>query len=362
MGDPGEKHRVIPRIFSALVGGTNRAAAFSLPGGIAEGDMLVVGSGEVTDLLFSAPLVNFFHRRFPGVKSTVLAETDNAPIVRETMKVDTLISVESGQLKLYRGDYLGLARKLRKRNFRTALLPGRSFSLERALLALASGADIRIGFGGQGSAPFVNCEIRLSSGGYEGNKMHRVLESIGIRRGGELPPVTLTEHARAHARQLIHFRKPERDIITVGLDPGRGKTRHRVISEIIAYLANNLAGRRKAKFLVLTCPRDEKAEQRFAGELKGEKIDLVPADVAEGVAYLSQCDLFVSGNTNLFHFAAALGVPTVGLFTRSDDGRWVPDDAPNVRIFKGKRGEKLSLNRFFTMVEEVMSSRPTVSI
>jgi len=362
MGDRGAKQPVLPRIFSALVRGADRGGSFSLPAGITEGSMLVVGSGDVTDLLFTAPLVNFFRRRFPGVKITVLAETENAPIVREMMKVDGLITLDGRQLKLYRGDYLSLAGKLRKRSYRTALMPGRHFSLERALLALASGADIRIGFGGQGSAPFMNCEIRLSSDGYEGNKMRRVLQSIGIPRENELPPVTLTQHATAHARQLIHFRKPERDTLTVGIDPGRGKTKHRVISEIVAYLANNLAGRRKAKFLVLTFPWDEKVVHRFSGELKGEKIDLVPADVAEGIAYLSQCDLFISGNTNLFHFAAALGVPTVGLFTRSDGGRWVPDNAPNVRIFEGTRGEKLSLNRFFTMVEEVLSAGSAVTI
>lgn len=362
MTDRDSGRHVVPRMFSFMMRKADRGKAFALPAGVAEGRLLVVGSGDVTDLLFAAPLVNFFKRRFPAVKITVLAETANAAIVRETMKADNLISVESGQLRLYRGDYLALVRKLRKQDYRTALLLGRGFSLERAMLAFASGADIRIGFDSPAASPFVNCEIRLSPDGYEGNKIRRVLESIGIPRNDDLPPVTITQHARAHAKQLIHFRKPERDTLTVGLDPGRGKSRHRVISEIVAYLANNLAGRRKAKFLILTFPWDARMVQRFAAELKGETIDLVPADAAETIAYLSQCDLFISGNTDLFHFAAALGVPTVGLFTRFDGGRWVPGDAPNVRIFKGTRGEKLSLNRFFTMVEEVLSSGAAVSI
>ncbi len=155
---------------------------------------------------------------------------------------------------------------------------------------------------------------------------------------------------------MIHFRKPEKDYLTVGIDPGRGKTRHHVIPDIIAYLANNLAGRRKVKFLVLTHPWDERMIGSLVGSLKSEVIDLKPSKPSETISLLSQCDLFLSGNTNLFHFAAALDVPTIGLFTKYDDKKWIPDRAPRVRIFKGMLGEKLSLKSFFSNVEEVLGT------
>jgi len=78
------------------------------------------------------------------------------------------------------------------------------------------------------------------------------------------------------------------------------------------------------------------------------------------VALLSQCDLFLAGNTNLFHFASALRVPTIGLFTKLDRSGWIPEGVPNVRIFQGTRGEKLSLKDFFCIVEEVLATRDAV--
>ncbi|MCK4236224.1 MAG: hypothetical protein KAX38_03830, partial [Candidatus Krumholzibacteria bacterium] len=188
-------------------------------------------------------------------------------------------------------------------------------------------------------------------------KMSGILKAVGLKADEDLKSISLSSREVIHARQLIHFRKPDKEFLTVGVDPSRGKTRHHIIPEIIAYLANNLASRRKVKFLILADPWDERLVRELSKELKSEVIDLVPANINEAVVLLSQCDLFLSSNTNLFHFAAALQVPTVGLFTKYDGKRWVPDDVPNVRIFKGTRGEKLSLKSFFTKVEEVLSIR-----
>jgi ADP-heptose:LPS heptosyltransferase len=192
--------------------------------------------------------------------------------------------------------------------------------------------------------------------------MIRLIESLGLRTGGFSRGISLPSSDINHAKQLIHFRKPEKDVLTVGVDPGKSKSRHSVIPEIIAYLANNLAGRRRVKFLALTDPWDVKLVEKLTKELKSEVIDLVPSSSRETLALLSQCDLFLSGNTNLFHFAAAMNVPSIGLFTRYDGKEWVPTSTSNVRIFKGTRGEKLSLKGFFTKVEEVLASRNSVTV
>ena len=151
--------------------------------------------------------------------------------------------------------------------------------------------------------------------------------------------------------------KPDRDLLIVCLDPSVGKTKHHVIPEIIAYLANNLASRRRAKFVLFGNPWDEKLVRSLAHDLRGEILDLRPSNLTETVALLSQCDLFIAGNTNLFHFAAALGVPTIGLFTKYDRQGWMPEGAPRVRILHGVRGEKLSLKEFFSSVEDVLAAR-----
>jgi ADP-heptose:LPS heptosyltransferase len=142
----------------------------------------------------------------------------------------------------------------------------------------------------------------------------------------------------------------------VGIDPSRGKTGHVVIPEIFSYLANNLASRRKVKFLVLLHPWSGKLMREFSVHLKSEALDLAPSNVKESISLLSQCDLFIAGNTDLFHYAAALNVPTIGLFTKYDGKKWIPEASERVRIFKGTRGKKLSLSTFFNKVDEVLRS------
>ncbi|MGD8627657.1 MAG: hypothetical protein PVH52_01115, partial [bacterium] len=39
---------------------------------------------------------------------------------------------------------------------------------------------------------------------------------------------------------------------------------------------------------------------------------------------LSQCNLLISGNSNLLHFATSMGIPSFALFTDEEDRRWIP--------------------------------------
>jgi len=353
---------LIPRLFSYFARSMGKTRPFHLPADIANASSLMfIDSGDLVDLLFAAPVINFFATHFPQIKTTILIRNADAELVKGLMRVNAIISYDPRQLRLYSADYLALVRKLRKKKMGVVILLDRRFSLERHLLAFAIGAPIRIGFAHPLAFPFINCEVRLSERGYEGKKMPRILQAIGVKLAEGWDSVSLMPREVQHARQLKHFWKPEKDLLMVGLDPSSSKTRHHVIPEIIAYLANNLASRRRAKFLVFANPWDEKLVKDLTGELKGEVIDLKPENLTETVALLSQCDLFLSGNTNLFHFAAALNVPAIGLFTKFDRTGWIPECAPNVRIFQGTRGEKLSLKDFFSIVEEVLATRSVLS-
>jgi ADP-heptose:LPS heptosyltransferase len=69
-------------------------------------------------------------------------------------------------------------------------------------------------------------------------------------------------------------------------------------------------------------------EQALLGDLK----KLVPAtpalpvlpDLPTFLAVLKRARLFISGDTGPLHFAAGLGVPTIGLFGPSPAGKWAP--------------------------------------
>jgi len=52
-------------------------------------------------------------------------------------------------------------------------------------------------------------------------------------------------------------------------------------------------------------------------------------DLPNFLAVLKRARLFVSGDTGPLHFAAGLGVPTIGLFGPSSAGKWAPLGKPH---------------------------------
>jgi ADP-heptose:LPS heptosyltransferase len=69
-------------------------------------------------------------------------------------------------------------------------------------------------------------------------------------------------------------------------------------------------------------------EQALLADLK-RRLPGVPAlpvipDLPTFLAVLKRARLFISGDTGPLHFAAGLGVPTIGLFGPSPAGKWAP--------------------------------------
>lgn len=354
MVDKQGKISFILRLCSHLAGRFKEDRQFILPGDVTSSTkLLFIDSGDISDLLFAYPVINYFHRNFPHIKKTIVVDSSHAEIAKNVLRFSSVITYERDKLKFYNRYFFNLAKKIKSQNFQSAIVLNVNISFERYLLAYLSGARARIGFASQLSFPFINCEIFPRNNVYQGKKIEGIINSIGLKPDEEPAKIKLDESNVSRAKQIIHFRKPQKNIVTIGVDPGKGKEKHYVIPEIIAYLANNVAVRMKAKFLVLTEPWHSETVTEFSRELKSEVLDIVPSNANETIALLSTCDLFISGNTNLLHYSAALGVSTIGLFTEHENEKWIPP-YDNIRIFRGKRGEKLSLKNFFSIVKEVL--------
>lgn len=62
---------------------------------------------------------------------------------------------------------------------------------------------------------------------------------------------------------------------------------------------------------------------------KDRVIDLVSKlQLNQTVAYISCCDLYVGSNTGILHFASAMNVPSVTIYSELDDGSPIDGDAP----------------------------------
>jgi ADP-heptose:LPS heptosyltransferase len=342
----------IAPILGRMVG----SESFSLPGDIGnDSRVLVVDSGDLTELLFFAPVLGHLKYRFPGMRVSFLVREGNGELIRTMDQINEMISYEPEHLSLFSTTYLSLVRRLKSRSFDVVFLLGREFSFARSLAALLSRARVRLGYSQQFSYPFVNCELRRShDSAYEGGRSVGFLNALGLAPGDNLPGWALPKSDAKWADQLIHFRKPQRDTMLVAVDPGVGKGRHRLVEKSFAYMVEQICRHYPAKVLVTSNNLDDKRFQAFKRSLDVDLIDLEPKNVKEALALLSRADLVLAGNTDFFHFAASLRIPTLGFFTRHDGDNWFPKNTPWVQIIQGVRGQKLSLDEVYSKIDTLL--------
>ncbi|MEE9271263.1 MAG: glycosyltransferase family 9 protein [Candidatus Krumholzibacteria bacterium] len=343
-------------LLTPLLGRIVTTSEFCVPRDIGnESRVLVIDSGDLTEILFFSPVLKFLKNRFPGMRVTFLVREGNSELVRTMPQINEMITYEPSHLTLSSTTYFALAKRLRHRDFSMAFLLGTEFNLARSLLALVTQAPIRVGFSGERSFPFINCEVRLSKATtYESSKVRSFLAALGIHGHERLPGWKLPDQDVRWARQLIHFHKPEKGTRLIAVDPGMGKGRHRLVDGSFAYLVNQLAGRMDSKILVLSNNLDPKHIASFCSKLQGSILGLEPKNVKEGLALLSCADLFLSGNTDYFHFAVDMRIPSVGLFTRHDSDNWFPKGAHWVQILQGVKGQRLSLEEFDSKIDTLL--------
>ena len=156
-----------------------------------------------------------------------------------------------------------------------------------------------------------------------------------LRPGWEIPEVD-----RQYAMRLLELRRRGRSGWLLGVDPGPGLGGARPSPEKLAWLVDRLAVGRGAIPVVLSGNPADRSVEEFKKLLKTPTLEVARRGLRDVFAFASGCDLFLSGNTALFHFAVALGIPTIGLLGAEEDPRWVPAEGPTLRTPRWRPGRR----------------------
>jgi ADP-heptose:LPS heptosyltransferase len=339
-----------------LLGRLVRDQAFSLPGDISDQSrVLIIDSGDLTELLFFAPVINLLKTRYPGMRVTVLVREGNSELIRTMDQINEMITYEPEHLSLASTTYFSLLKRLKSREFNITFLLGRDFSFSRSLLALLTRASVRVGFNQDFTYPFINCELRRGNeNNYESQRAVGYLTALGFGSGEALPGWRLPDADVRWARQMIHFRKPGHDEKLIAVDPGVGKGNHRLAERSFSQIVSQIAARYPSKVLVVSNNLDEKNLESFKSTLNADLIDLTPKNVKEALALLSRADLLLAGNTDFFHFSVGMRLPSIGFFTRHDTANWFPKNTPWIQIIQGVKGQKMSLEEVFSKIDTLL--------
>ncbi len=319
--------------------------------------ILCLDSGDLTDFLFHLPLINGIKRRFPGVRVDYLIPEKHEDLVVPCRMGKQYIAYRDRQLTPWRPAFGDLLRKLGQAQYDMALLMSLTPQPRLELATLASGAALRVGPSHKQSWPAINFEMRGRKTGYLGDRLAVAAPFLGLEPEHLNPRWPLPMDQLRHMAQQVHFHKPNPNQMLIGMDPGAAKSGHVLAQENLQYLARQLTGQFMARVVVLGHPREAERRQEFEVRLADVPTGLPRETLLDMLLLLGQCDLYVGGNTDFFHFAVANGVPAVGLFSESEEEHWVPVNRPKVRVLRLKKGQKVEIEHLVEVIGEVTGGR-----
>jgi ADP-heptose:LPS heptosyltransferase len=318
-------------------------------------DILLLSAHDLTDLLAIVPAARSLKRRFRLARVHVLASGQCAEVLAGRPEVFHVIPWNPEEDPILSMSFLREIRKLRAQPFDLMIAIDAGDARRTRIVGALSGAKLRVGAHPDGADPLLNLVVSMpSSKGYRPVQSLEFLSFLGIRREDLTPGWQVTDADRRYTERLLALRRWGRKGLLLGVDPGTGRAGVRPSAEKLAWIVEKIAESRPVVPLVLSDDLASAPVREFRTLLKTPPLEIPVRGIRDVLALTRCCDAFLSGNTNLFHLAVALGVPTVGFFSRADDERWTPPAREGTRILRLRPGDRLLSEELLSTLDAVV--------
>jgi len=334
--------------------------SFELPGALgAGGRILCIDAGDLSELVFHVPLLKAIRKNHPSVEIDFLLPAKHQALLAPSGLAKECLVYKEGQLNPWRPSFGKLLKDLGSGRYDMTIVMSRQPHPRLELAALASGGALRMGPSHAESWPAINFEIRppRDQNPYFGDRMLSAGPFLNLpaRDMNTRWPLPM-EQVRQMAQQ-VHFHKPNPDQMLVGLEVGPSKEGHTLPMEDLHLLVRQITGNFVCRVLALGPQADPDRIQQFETKLADSPMGLPRKTLLDHVLLLSQCDLFISGNSDFFHLAVSLGLPTVGVFPGETEDGWVPSGRKRVSVVRLGEDGRLDPEAFLAAVESVTEGR-----
>lgn len=318
---------------------------------------------QMGDMLLATPALRAIKESRPEAEVAVISSTLNRDVLENNPAITHLFTYD----KRNPLSHLKLVLDLRRERYDLALvLHTVSFSFTSVLLAVLSGARLRIG-----SAP-KNVDYDLAGSYFslvlplpeesELDKMNEAehnlypLRAVGIDTSDLSPQIVPNpENVSWAGRMEAEYWRPGE--IKLVVHPGAGKTENIWPPEKFARVVNGLNEVKKVGLVVVKGPRDAASVAEF-NKTCGVKGTVVEGKKIGAVAALMlRADLVLCNDTGVMHVSAAAGARTLAVFGPTDPGRWAPrTNCLNVIRAPGGRLRELGPQAVLEKALEVLAS------
>jgi heptosyltransferase II len=279
--------------------------------------ILIVAPNWIGDALMAQPLLARLHARRPGLELEALAPEWVAPVLRRMPEVSRVIAAPFRHGALQLGERWRLARALRARGYRQAIVLPNSW--KAALVPFFAGIPLRSGYAGEARYGLLNLMYRAPE--------RREPMSVHYARLAEPPdapppqglrdPSLRVDPAAASATARRYGVEGPYAAFCPGAEYGPAK-------RWPAERFRELAARLPLPVVLLGSAND----RAVCEQVDGEAINLAGrTTLDEAIELIAAARFVVTNDSGLMHVAAALGRPQVAVFGSSSPAHTPPASA-----------------------------------
>jgi ADP-heptose:LPS heptosyltransferase len=286
--------------------------------------VLTIAPVGLAEMLLLYPALTLLRKALPDSRLICIVEGNQPDLLRGEALVDDF--VQFPELKGTRGvmTYRSLVADIRDRAVEAAFHFDFRYDFYRQFLPLLAGVRLRAKLRGEAGYPLFNVEIVPKDENAYFLDLNLALVRFLTSCDIEPSYWRLPEKEIEIAREIIRFRKPDTGEMLVGVDLGSTKTGGPPPFDMEVRLARSFSALKPSRIALLSDPDPAVKDDEIARFGDYDWLDIPRKSFRDTLGILSQCDLFITANTTLFHFAVAMGVPAFALFSAKDDLRWIP--------------------------------------
>ncbi|CAK8719981.1 lipopolysaccharide heptosyltransferase II [Candidatus Electrothrix laxa] len=288
-------------------------------------NILIRSTNWIGDAIMTTPAVRSIRHNFPEAKITLLALPWVADVFSACPHIDHIfIYDKQGRHQGLQGK-LRLAADLRRENYDLTILLQNAF--EAALITFLARIPVRGGYTTDGRGLLLTHGVRKHPEIRTKHQVHyyqEMLEGLGLQRSENSLELFLDSAAEQEADALIKEAlelqgEKANDIPIIGLNPGAayGPAKCWPVAKY-AELAGRLSDKTGGLIVIFGTAADQEAAAEISAA--GERVlDLTgKTTLAQALACIARCSVFVTNDSGLMHVAAALNTPLVAVFGSTD--------------------------------------------
>ena len=277
------------------------------------------------------PAIQAVRAHKPNAHLVGMARPEHADLVRRISAFDEVVLAPPETGPDRRRAWWAAVRGLRGAKLDTAVLLAPSF--EGVLTALLAGIPVRIGHTTDRRSLLLSQRVSVKPDGHRSDGFLDVVAKLGALPVSGTIPFTLQLAERKYAKQLFEREGLDETARPVLVNPAAAKTPRAWSSERFQQLAELIADRHPGLPVLVHDHHPFKAAKDWPSHPSIRM--LAGASLLELGAVVERCGLYVGNDSGPMHMAAALGIPTVGIYGPSSPNRTSPRgsaEAPHIVV------------------------------